>query len=88
MAITAISRVWANSPGLVSVVSSDSLTTVTTSGYLTDQADNIAALNNGAFAWQDNDVIVLQYSTGEAWFTRDSSTEAFVEIKDSDGRRH
>lgn len=78
MSITAISRDWGVDPSIVRVVTTDSLATITTAGYLDDQADNIEALNNGAFEWLDTDGVYIYYSNGQGLFTRDASTAAFV----------
>lgn len=78
MAITSISRNFTGNPNLVYVVTSDNLATITTAGYLTAQATNIEALQNGEFQWETNDYVLIQYSGGEAFFTYNSSTLAFV----------
>lgn len=78
MAITSISRDWGVNPSIVRVTSTDALATITTAGYLTDEADNIAALNNGAFEWQDGDLVAINYSNGEGFFTRDSADNTFA----------
>lgn len=78
MAITSISRDWGYNPSIVRIMTSDSSATITTAGYLDDQADNIAALNAGPFQWQDSDLVLINYSSGWGFFTRDDSTAAFV----------
>lgn len=77
MAITAIHRDITVSPNLVRMVTSDSLATMQAAAYLTGQADTIKSLNNGAWTWQDDDLIVCSYSGGAVgMFVRNSSTEA------------
>jgi hypothetical protein len=74
MAITQITRMWANQPSIVSIVTTDTLFTITQNGYLTSQAANIAALNNGAFQWQLGDYALIYYAGGEGFFTVDYLT--------------
>ncbi len=66
MAITAISRDWGQDPSLVRVVSSDTLAACVAAAYITGQADNIDALNHGAFKWKDSDKVLLEASDGSA----------------------
>lgn len=79
MAITSITRDQGIGVNLVRIVTSDSLSAITTNGYLTAQAANIEALNNGEFAWEDNDVMLIRYSGGYDLFSRDSANATFVE---------
>lgn len=65
MAITAISRDWGAVPSIVRMVSDDALSVVLGSTYLDDQADNIKALNQGAFDWQDTDMLLVAASDGK-----------------------
>lgn len=62
MAITTISRDWGSDPSIVRVVCDDSLATIVASGYLSGQADNIAALNMGDFDWRANDIVAVSYA--------------------------
>ena len=75
MAILSIYRDWgpAEGPSIVRMTTDDAYATMTTAGYLTDEAANIAALNSGAFEWKANDVVLASY-TGDAraWFTPSS----------------
>lgn len=77
MAITAISRDWGVSPSIVRVTTTDDLAAITTAGYLTAQADNIALINNGEFEWVDGDFVAIDYSDGEGFFTRDATNNTF-----------
>ena len=78
MAISSIKRDWGVEPSIVRITTSDSLATITTAGYLTDEADTIASLNNGAFDWQDSDFVAIYYSGGQGFFTRDAANATFV----------
>lgn len=77
MAITAISRDWGIDPSIVRVVTTDTLATITATGYLTAQAANIQTLNNGPFQWQSDDYILIAYNGGEGFFTRNATTLTF-----------
>lgn len=78
MAITQITAMWSNQPRIVSIVTDDDLATITTAGYITDEAANIQAIQNGDFEWQDYDLALIAYDGGEGFFTIDLATEAFV----------
>lgn len=78
MAITAISRDWGSDPSIVRITDSANLAAITTVGYLATQEDNIAALQNGSFEWLTTDEILIYYSNGQGFFTRDASTDSFV----------
>jgi hypothetical protein len=78
VAITAISRDWGRDPAIVRIVTTDNLATITTAGYLTAQEANIEALNFGEFDWADTDDVLISYSGGEGFFTRDATNETFV----------
>ncbi len=82
MSVLSISRDWGVDPAIVRMVVTDSLATITTAGYLTGAAiaAEIEALNNGEFSWEDNDVILIKYATAWAFFSRDSTTNAFVAL--------
>lgn len=78
--ITSILRNFVGSPNLVTMVTTDSLVTITTNGYLTGATvlAEIEALNNGAFQYEDTDMWLIYYATGVGFFTRNASTNAFV----------
>jgi len=78
MAITAISRDWGVSPSIVRVTATNTLAQITTAGYLTTEAANIEALQNGAFEWVEGDLVCINYSDGEGFFTRDADDNTFV----------
>lgn len=78
MAVTAISRYWSEAPNLVAMVSSDTLATIAGAGYLTAQADNIAAINNGVWVWQASDMVLVFASDGLALFTLNTALTTLV----------
>jgi hypothetical protein len=69
MSITAIARDWGVNPSIVRITSTDTLTTIGTAGYLTAQADNITALNAGAFEWVATDFVLVSASNGWGFFS-------------------
>lgn len=69
MAVTSIARDSGIGVNIVRMVCSDTLSQVATAGYLTAQADNIAALNNGVWEWQDGDMVLVYASDGDGFFT-------------------
>lgn len=78
MGITAISRDWGEEPSIVRVVTTDSLSTIIAAGYITAQATNIAAIQNGVFQWRLDDYVLIAYAGGEAFFTYDSVNNTFI----------
>lgn len=78
MAITAISTDWGVSPRIVRITTTDDLADITTAGYVTDQLDNILEINKGTFEFLDGDFIAIVYGDGQAFFTYDATTFAFV----------
>jgi hypothetical protein len=77
-AITAISRDWGIDPSIVRVVTTDTLSTIIASGYLTAQAANIELLQNGDFQWVPDDYVLIAYSGGEGFFTYDGVNFTFL----------
>jgi len=65
MGVTAIKRDIAYPPFIVRMVTTDSLSTVGTAGYLTLEADNIREINGGDFEWDINDFFLV--STPGGW---------------------
>jgi hypothetical protein len=81
MSITAIARDWGVNPAIVRITSTNTLSQVGTSGYLTAQASNIEAINNGSFEWLASDMVLVVASDGWGFFTISSdfaSLDAFV----------
>lgn len=64
MSILAIQRDWGADPSIVRIVTNDTYLTITTPGYLTAQAANIAAIQNTGsvgFQWVADDVVLIAY---------------------------
>lgn len=82
MAIIAISRDnLTETLDIVRIISTDSLATVTATGYLTAQAANIAALNKGTWNWLSQDEILINYgATQNADGTVSGGTNAFFQV--------
>ncbi len=81
MAITSIKRDWGVNPCIVRITSTNTLSQVGTTGYLTAQADNIKAINEGAFEWDIEDMVLVYASDGWGFYTIDpsfASLNAFV----------
>jgi hypothetical protein len=68
MAITAISRDQASDANLVRVVSSDTLAACAAADYVSGQAANLSALNNGEWEWLANDTVLLSASDGNGFY--------------------
>lgn len=77
MAITNIARDWGYGPSIVRITSTDTLATVIASGYLAAQADEILALNKGAFDWEDGDIVAIVYSGGKGFFNYNATLQTF-----------
>ena len=82
MAITSILRNFNGDPNIVTIVTDDSLATITTAGYLTGAviAANIAALQHGVFVWRTTDIVLIKYDASIGFFTRNAATNAFVAL--------
>ena len=80
MAISSILRNFNGEPNIVTIVSDDTLTTITTAGYLTGTAiaEDIVDLQNAPFEWASTDAVLIYYSGGQGFFTYDSANAAFV----------
>lgn len=68
MAITSIARDYGIGVCIVRIVSTDTLATVAGAGYITDQNDNITALNNGEWEWVVGDLVLVAASDGDQFF--------------------
>jgi len=64
MAITYLKRIDGATNSLVQLNTSDSTASAIAANYLTAQAANIAAINEGAWTWEPNDLIILSASDG------------------------
>src|ERR1051326_4748701 len=71
MAITSIARDYGIGVNIVRIVSTDNLATVAGAGYITDQHDNIVALNNGEWEWVEGDIVAVAASDGSEFFRFD-----------------
>lgn len=88
MAITAIKRYFVGNPNLVSIVTDDDLTAITTTGYwdLPETVDSVAALTNGTWEWTDTDLVVIYYSAAQiGFFVYDSANATFDALNPSGG---
>ncbi len=70
MAITAIGRYFVGDPNIVSIVTTDDLATITTTGYLATQEDEIELIQNGEFQWTVTDLALIYYATDQIGFFR------------------
>ncbi len=78
MAITSILRNFNGTPNIVFIQTSDDLTAITTSGYITAQQVNIELFNNGPFVFLADDYCLINYGDGEGFFTVDLLTQSFL----------
>lgn len=76
MAITNIKRDFGIGVNIVRLVSTDTLAAVGTTGYLTAQADNMTAINNGVWEWELTDMVLVYASDGWGYFTIDPDFES------------
>lgn len=80
MAILAIGRYFVGDPNIVSIVTDDDLTEITTTGYLELPAtvDSIELLQNGEFQWTETDLVLIYYATAQiGFFTHDVANACF-----------
>lgn len=73
MSITSITRDWGIVPCIVRMVSTDTLSTVGSAGYITAQAANIIAVNEGAFTWLPSDVVLVDAADGWSFYSISSN---------------
>lgn len=87
MAISSILRNFNGNPNIVTMVTDSSSTDITTNGFLTLPATlaDLEAVNNGVFEYEDTDLWLVYYATGIGFYTRDSSTNAFVALSGNAG---
>lgn len=83
MSITSIYRDWSYDPALVRIVSTNTLAQVVVADYITAQADNIEALNSGAFQWNENDGVFVRASDGWGFFSISSDFTSLDQITSS-----
>ena len=65
MSILAIARNFDGNPNIVTIVTDDDLTALTTTGYwdLPETKDSVALLQNGEWEWADTDLVLIHYDT-------------------------
>lgn len=68
MAILSIQRDWNGTPAIVRLHTTDSLGDVLSQSYLLINADEISEVNNGAFTWDDSDLVAVTYEGGKGIF--------------------
>lgn len=86
MAITSIGRYFVGEPNIVAIVTTDDLATITATGYIGTQADEIEALQNGEFQWTDTDLVLIHYSPSLiGFFTYDADNDTFDELDPTGG---
>lgn len=82
MAITAIARNFNGDPNIVTIVTDDTLSEITTAGYLTSAAivEDIETLQNGEFEWSVTDIVLISYAPDYIvnWFKYDATNATFV----------
>lgn len=71
--ISYLKRINGSTNNLVYLVTSDTTATATAVSYITNQAANIAAINEGTWTWESNDCIMLSASDGLSWCSIDAS---------------
>ncbi len=66
--IYSISRDWGFAPSIVRIATTDTLATITTTGYLLTQTTQIESVNAGPFEWAATDYVLVYYSdAGGSW---------------------
>jgi len=88
MSILAIARNFNGDPNIVTIVTDDDLTALTTTGYwaLPETVDSVAALQNGAWEWADTDLVLIHYDTTLiGFFVYDAVNECFDALAPSGG---
>jgi hypothetical protein len=84
--ITSIKREFNLFPNLVGIVTTDNLSTITTTGYFSTQLAQVELLNNGVWQWETEDMVLIFYATDLiGWFTYDAATDAFVSVPANGG---
>src|ERR1700688_3604181 len=64
MAVLKINRITGATNNLVYLQTSDTTAVATAANYLILQAANIAAINEGTWTWEPNDLIIISASDG------------------------
>jgi hypothetical protein len=88
MAIQAIARNFNGDPNIVTIVTDDDLTAITTTGYweLPETVDSVALLQNGVWEWADTDLVLIHYDgTLVGFFTYDAINATFDALNPTGG---
>ena len=85
--ITSIKREFNLFPNIVGIVTTDDLAVITTAGYFNGtQLATVELLNNGVWQWENEDLVIIYYSTAQfGFFTYDATTDAFVSLAANGG---
>lgn len=88
MSILAIARNFNGDPNIVTIVSDNDLTELTTTGFwdLPETVDSVALLQNGVWEWSPTDLVLIQYdSTLIGFFVYDAVNACFDALAPSGG---
>jgi hypothetical protein len=85
MAITSLVRDYGVTPCIVRMLTTDNLATITTAGYLDTQTIAFNKINGGAFQWVSTDLVLADYSNGQAFFTLSSDFSSLVDFFEPGG---
>lgn len=64
MAILSIARDWGPNVSIVRIETDDPIETIVLQNWISDNAADIEALNNGPFEWKANDCVLVAYPSG------------------------
>lgn len=87
MAITSASRDWGTTgPNIVRITATNTLAEMAADGYVTTQADELAALNSGTWEWVVGDLIAAAASDGSEFFRFDGDDfTTFIQLPGGNG---
>lgn len=80
MGITAIRRDYGVTPSMVRIETTDTLATVSTTGYIAAQAPEIDQLNKGAFQWEVSDAVLVYAVDGVELYEISSDFASLIPI--------
>jgi hypothetical protein len=80
MGITAIRRDYGVTPSMVRIETTDTLSTVSTAGYIAAQAPEIDQLNKGAFQWEVSDAALVYAVDGVELYEISSDFASLIPI--------
>jgi hypothetical protein len=80
MGITAIRRDYGVTPSMVRIETTDTLATVSTTGYIAAQAPEIDQLNKGAFQWEVSDAVLVYAVNGVELYEISSDFASLIPI--------